>query len=57
MQTQTLDVTDLLLIMDESDLGSFFMWSAITGIVMLVSTISYRAFCKKNTVSTSSSSS
>ncbi len=43
---------DLLLIMDESDLGSFFIWSVITGIIMLVTGISYRAYSKKNKIST-----
>jgi len=33
--------------MDESVLGSFLMWSAITGIIMLVTGFSYRAYSKK----------
>jgi len=42
----------LMLIMDESELGSFFMWSAITGIIILVTGFSYRAYSKKNKIST-----
>jgi len=38
----------LPLIMDESELGSFVMWFAITGIVVLITGFSYRAFSKKN---------
>jgi len=34
--------------MDESEIGSFLMWSAITGIIMLVTGFSYRAYSKKN---------
>jgi len=33
--------------MDESVLGSFLMWSAVTGIIMLVAGFSYRAYSKK----------
>jgi len=42
--------TRLLSSMDESDVGSFLMWSAITGIIMLVTGLSYRAYCKKNNI-------
>jgi len=38
--------------MDESELGTFFMWSAITGIIMLVAGFSYRAYSKKSKIST-----
>jgi len=38
--------------MDESELGSFLMWSAITGIIMLVTGFSYGAYSKKNKFST-----
>jgi len=39
--------------MDESHIGSFFMWSVITGIIMLVTGLTYRAYSKKNNISTS----
>jgi len=36
--------------MDESEIGLFLMWSAITGIIMLVTGFSYRAYLKKKTL-------
>jgi len=39
--------------MEESELVSFFMWSVITGVVMLVTGISYRAYSKKNKIASS----
>jgi len=34
--------------MSEFDLNSFAMWGLITGIVMLVTGLSYRRYLKKN---------
>ncbi|AJM92846.1 MULTISPECIES: hypothetical protein [Nitrosopumilus] len=40
--------------MDESQISSFVMWSAVTGIIMLVTGLSYRAYMrKKNEISSS----
>ena len=30
--------------MDESEISSFVMWSAVTGIVMLITGVSYRVY-------------
>jgi hypothetical protein len=40
-------------IMDDAEIGSFLMWSVITGIIMLVTGFSYRAYSKKNKISSS----
>ena len=34
--------------MDESQISSFVMWSGVTGIIMLVTGLSYRAYVRKN---------
>ncbi|MDH5463490.1 MAG: hypothetical protein OEY17_06175 [Nitrosopumilus sp.] len=41
--------------MDESELLSFIMWSAITGIIMLVTGLSYKAYLGRNDNEISSS--
>lgn len=41
--------------MDESEISSFVMWSAITGIIMLVTGLSYRTFQRKKNHEISSS--
>jgi len=41
--------------MDESELLSFVMWSAITGIVMMVTGLSYKAYLGKKNNEISSS--
>ncbi|MGB0855585.1 MAG: hypothetical protein ACPGQP_00945 [Nitrosopumilus sp.] len=33
--------------MDESMISSFLMWSLVTGIVMVITGLSYRAYLKK----------
>jgi hypothetical protein len=33
--------------MDESQITSFVMWSVVTGIIMLVTGLSYRTYLKK----------
>ena len=33
--------------MDESEISSFVMWSAVTGIIMLVTGLTYRAYLRK----------
>jgi cytochrome c oxidase subunit IV len=43
---------NLSFLMDDSQIASFVMWSVITGIIMIVSGLSYNAFLKrKNTLS------
>ncbi|WP_297472590.1 hypothetical protein [Nitrosopumilus sp.] len=41
--------------MDESQIASFVMWSVITGIIMTITGLSYRAYlrAKKNEISSS----
>ncbi len=34
--------------MDESEFIPFIMWSAVTGIIMAVTGLSYRVYLKKN---------
>ncbi|WP_255348576.1 MULTISPECIES: hypothetical protein [Nitrosopumilus] len=41
--------------MDESQISSFVMWSAVTGIIMLVTGLSYRAYVGKKNREISSS--
>jgi hypothetical protein len=41
--------------MDESELLSFIMWSAVTGIVMIVTGLSYKAYLGKKNDDISSS--
>ncbi|WP_274377696.1 hypothetical protein [Nitrosopumilus maritimus] len=41
--------------MDESEISSFVMWSVVTGIIMLVTGLSYRAYVRKNNHEISSS--
>ncbi|MFB5632042.1 MAG: hypothetical protein ACE5Q9_01795 [Nitrosopumilus sp.] len=40
--------------MDESEISSFVMWSAVTGIIMLVTGLSYHVYMRKrNEISSS----
>tara|TARA_B110000438_G_scaffold98497_1_gene97463 strand:- start:245 stop:385 length:141 start_codon:yes stop_codon:yes gene_type:complete len=39
---------NILQIMSEFDLASFFMWGSITGIAMFIFGFSYRRYLKRN---------
>jgi len=41
--------------MDESEIASFLMWSVVTGIVMIITGLSYRVYLRKNNHEISSS--
>ncbi|KFM18991.1 hypothetical protein AAA799P11_00843 [Marine Group I thaumarchaeote SCGC AAA799-P11] len=41
--------------MDESQISSFVMWSVVTGIIMIVTGLSYRAYLRKKNHEISSS--
>ncbi len=41
--------------MDESEISSFVMWSVVTGIVMIVTGLSYRVYLRKRNHEISSS--
>ncbi|WP_280924473.1 hypothetical protein [Nitrosopumilus ureiphilus] len=41
--------------MDESQISSFVMWSAITGIIMVITGLSYRAYLRTKNDEISSS--
>ena len=46
---------NLKFIMDESTISSFVMWSVVTGIVMVITGLSYRAYSRKKNHEISSS--
>lgn len=41
--------------MDESEISSFVMWSVVTGIIMVVTGLSYHAYMRKRNHEISSS--
>ncbi|HJJ22401.1 MAG TPA: hypothetical protein OQH54_01610 [Nitrosopumilus sp.] len=41
--------------MDESEITSFVMWSAVTGIIMIITGLSYRVYSRKKNTGVSSS--
>jgi len=41
--------------MEESEIASFLMWSVVTGIVMIITGLSYRAYLRKKNHEISSS--
>jgi hypothetical protein len=42
-----------LKIMEGAEIGSFLIWSAITGIMMLVTGFAYGAYSKRNKIASS----
>ncbi|MEE8180919.1 MAG: hypothetical protein V3T67_03665 [Nitrosopumilaceae archaeon] len=41
--------------MDESEISSFVMWSVVTGIIMIITGLSYRVYLRKKNHEISSS--